>query len=96
MDETRFYYKNNWKQLRIQALEKNYISSYQLLEVEPTADWPVSFVLITTYGNKEQYDKREDNFGKLIEARGDLRLLNDKKPGEFRKFFYGEDSAKNL
>ncbi len=38
--EALFYYQNNWQQLRIKAIEKNYIESYQLLETIPTAETP--------------------------------------------------------
>ncbi|WP_244462150.1 hypothetical protein [Wocania ichthyoenteri] len=66
--ETLFYYQNNWQQLRIKALEKDYIESYQLLETTPTVKTPYTFMLITTYKNKAQYEASEKNFQELIDA----------------------------
>jgi len=94
--ECIFYYENNWKVLRVQAIQKEYILSYQLLETPSTPDSPFHFILITTYANKQQYDKREKNFGELIEKRGELKLLNSKKPGEFRKVIFGKEPVKHL
>ena len=94
--ETLYYYKNNWKVLREAALKKNYIDGYNLLEIEPTDATPYNFILITTYANQEQYNNREAHFEELIKAAGGLKLLNDKKPEDFRAFIHGQDSVKNL
>ena len=94
--EAEFYYENNWKVLRDQAMEKGYIHSYQLIKTEPTEDLPVSLMLITTYKDMAQYEQAEENFGKLIEASGGLKLLNDKKPGEFRKNIYSKGPLKSF
>ena len=91
-EETLYYYENNWKQLREDAVRDGYIHSYQLLEVERQEELAFDLILVTTYANQEQYDKREDNFGKLIDARGSLKLLNEKTPNDFRKnLFYREN-----
>ncbi|NVK52421.1 MAG: hypothetical protein HWD85_05760 [Flavobacteriaceae bacterium] len=89
--EVLFYYQNNWEELRKKAVKKSYIDSYQLLETTPTKDAPFSFMLITTYKNKAQFDKREAHFQELIKAQGKLKLLNNKKPKEFRKTIFGKD-----
>jgi len=94
-DETLFYYQNNWQQLRIKALEKGYINNYQLLETIPTEESPYSFILITTYTNKEQFDHREKHFQGLIKEKGGLKLLNDKEPKEFRQASRGHDMVKH-
>lgn len=93
--ETLYYYQNNWKVLREAAVKKDYIDSYNLLEIEPTEATPYNFILITTYANQEQYNKREAHFEELIKASGGLKLLNDKEPKDFRKFIDGQDSVKN-
>lgn len=90
--EVVFYYQNNWEVLRKMAIKKGYIDSYQLLETKPTKDAPFSFMLITTYKNKAQFDKREPHFQELIKAKGKLKLLNNKKPREFRKVIFGKDT----
>ena len=94
--EALFYYQNNWEQLRIKAVEKGYIDSYQLLETQPTAETPYSFMLITTYKSKLQYHASEANFNMLIEASDGLKLMNDKKPGDFRKVILHNDEVKHL
>ena len=93
--EVLFYYQNNWQQLRIKALEKGYIKSYQLLETIPTKETPYSFILITTYPNSEKHEASEINFQKLIEASDGLKLLNAKKPNEFRKVIQYNEAVKH-
>ena len=91
-EETIYYYENNWKELRENAIRDGYNHSYQLLEVERQAELAFDLILVTTYANQEQYDQREDNFGNLIDARGPLKLLNEKTPNDFRKnLFYREN-----
>ena len=89
--EVLFYYQNNWEVLRKMALKRNYIHSYQLLKTTPTKDAPFTYMLITTYKNKSQFDKRELHFRELIKIKGKLRLLNKKKPKIFRKTIFGKD-----
>lgn len=67
--EAIYYFENNWKVLRERAIEKGYIDSWQLLEVEATPEAPFSLMLITTYKNDQQYADREKNFQELIAAR---------------------------
>jgi len=79
------------KKLRKTAVKKNYIDSYQFLETKPTKEAPFNFIIITTYKNKIQFDAREEHFQELIKAKGKLELLNNKKPGEFRKTLFSKD-----
>ena len=95
-EETIFYYKNYWQELRVKAIEKNYIESYEFLETEPTESTPYQFILITTYANKLQYEKGEAHFQELIKKRGDLKLLNEKKPKDFRKIIFNNDKVCHL
>lgn len=95
-DEAKFYYQNNWKQLRIEAVKKGYIKSYQLLEVPYDKAHPFHLMLITTYKNKTQFEQSEANFKILIEASGGLKLLNNKTPKEFRKVIFHKDHIKHL
>ncbi|WP_353777848.1 hypothetical protein [Winogradskyella sp. 3972H.M.0a.05] len=89
-EETLFYYHNNWEQLRKSAIKNGYIDSYELMLVFDTeSDYQI--ILKTTYKNQTQYDKRETHFQKLIENHGALKLLNDKKPKEFRKTLFGSE-----
>ncbi|MBO6525218.1 MAG: hypothetical protein JJ971_15420 [Balneolaceae bacterium] len=92
-EEVDYYYENNWKLLRDKAIKKGYIESYQLLETSYSEDAPFHLILITTYPNKERYDKREENFAVLIEEKGPRRLLNNKQPSEFRKIVFSKDKV---
>lgn len=94
--ETIYYYTHNWKVLRDQAMEKGYIHSFQLLEVPRNESEPFDIILITTYADQGQYEKREENFGELIEARGGRRLMNDKQPADFRKIIFNREDVHHI
>ena len=94
-DEALYYYENNWRRLRETAIEKGYIESFQLLENNGT-DTSFDLVLITNYSSKAQYDQREEHFGELIRARGDVVLLNAKQPDEFRKVVRSEKMVRHF
>ena len=89
-EEAVFYYENNWKQHRIKALDRGYISSYKLL-VKTSDDGQSDILLLTGYATEAQYEAREDNFSVVMaESRRDgPALLNDKTPGEFREVVDG-------
>ena len=93
--EAVYYYQNNWRALRKMALENDYIDSFQILETPFTEEEPFQLMLITTYANKEQYDLREDHFGELIKEIGALKLLNEKKPGDFRKTLFSKEKVRH-
>ncbi|MFS4467669.1 hypothetical protein [Maribacter sp. 2210JD10-5] len=93
--EAEYYYKNNWKKLRQTALEKGYIHSFEIIETKATEDAPFHIILVTTYANMEKYKPRESHFQELIKASGGLKLLNDKKPNEFRKTVFNKEMAQH-
>lgn len=95
-EEAVYYFQNNWKQLRIKAVEKGYIHSFQLLKTTFTEDTPFHLMLVTTYANEEQFNNREPHFSELIKASDGLKLLNDKEPSEFRKSVFSVERAKNI
>ena len=94
--EALFYYQQIWAKLRKIANEKAYISSYSLIETEPTLEFPVSFILITTYENAEQFELREEHFQEVMAQKGGLELLNNKKPDEFRKTLFSKERSLHL
>ncbi|MEM7551090.1 MAG: hypothetical protein AAF363_15510 [Bacteroidota bacterium] len=93
LEEAVYYYQNNWKVLREMALEKDYIDSFQFLENTDANNSTDStdIILITTFGDSVQFSKREKHFEELISIKGPLQLMNDKKPGEFRKTLKSQD-----
>jgi hypothetical protein len=83
--ETLFYYENNWKMLREKALAKEFIHSYELIETAGNERAAFDIILITRYADKDQFAKAEENFRRLIEERGPVKLLNELKPNDFRE-----------
>lgn len=83
--EALFYYENNWRQLRLKALKKHYINLFEIFESKADKKADFDIVLITRYSSKEQFDKSEEHFQKLIKESGGLKLLNNLKPSEFRE-----------
>lgn len=94
--EAVYYFQNNWKVLRQQAIKKNYISDFKLLCTQRSEEAPFDIILMTTYPDQKSYDQREANFAELIEAKGGLKLLNEKEPGEFRKSLFGKSNIRML
>lgn len=93
--EAIYYFQNNWTVLRDMAIDKSYIHSFQLLETPLSEGEPFQLMLITTYISKEQYDLREDHFAELIKEKGELKLMNDKKPSEFRKTLFSKEMVRH-
>ncbi|MEM6720458.1 MAG: hypothetical protein AAF611_14120 [Bacteroidota bacterium] len=91
--ETMYYYEHNWKVLRVMALEKNYIASFEIMETPYSEEAPFHLMLITTYKNAAQYEQREKRFQELIKQKGKLELLNDKKPPAFRKNLFHKEEV---
>ena len=87
-EEAVFYYENNWKQHRIKAMKKGYISSYKLL-VRTSDDGQTDILLITGYATQSQYENREKNFAIVMSAarKDGPTMMNDKLPGAFREIF---------
>lgn len=89
-EEAVYYYEQNWKQHRVKAMERGYISSYQLL-LKTSDDGNTDILLITGYASESQYALREENFAIVMQdpERDGPRLLNEKLPGEFREVIDG-------
>ena len=94
--EALYYFEHNWKVLREMAVEKGYIDSYQLLMVPADEKREFDLLLITTFTDQKQYDKIEDHFAELIQKAGSLKLLNDKKPTEFRESWMSLENLGHL
>ncbi|NND93217.1 MAG: hypothetical protein HKN45_00010 [Flavobacteriales bacterium] len=94
-EEAMFYYENNWQKARELGVNKGFIESFQLLEITPSEETPFHLILVTTYKDSLQYRLREENFEELFAIRGELKLLNQKKPGDFRKIIHGTESTRH-
>ncbi|WP_343486733.1 hypothetical protein [Allomuricauda sp. d1] len=95
-DEARYYFENNWKVFRQKALERNYIAGFQLLETAKTKEASFDFILVTTYANENSYANGEKNFQSIISEAEGLKLLNQKKPSEFRKSVAVQEKVMHL
>lgn len=89
-DETMFFYANNWKPYREEALKRGVIHSYELLEPLPATAAPFDLILITRYKSEEQHKNSEKNFEPILK---ELRpngpaLKNSVKPNEFREIVF--------
>jgi hypothetical protein len=85
-EEAVFYYENNWKQHRIKAVKKGFISSFKLL-LKTSDDGQTDILLITGYASESQYENREKNFARIMSdtGRDGPVMMNDKPPSAFRE-----------
>lgn len=86
-DEAMFFYENNWKVYRDEALKAGIIHSYELIDARSEANTGFDIVLVTRYKNERQMAESEKNFEPLLKR---LRpngpvLKNDLKPADFRE-----------
>jgi len=85
--EAVFYFRNNWKVLREEALKRGLVESFEMQVAEPGQEGEFEIVLITRFKDRAQHAAAEDNFRKLIK---ELRpegpmLVSAMKPDEFRR-----------
>lgn len=96
-DEAMFFFHNNWKIYRDEALRRGIIHSYEIVEARSETKTEFDLVLITRYSGEEQFKNSERNFEPIIK---DLRpngplLRNELKPDAFRQnvFLYSGKTA---
>jgi hypothetical protein len=85
--EAMFFYENNWKLYRDEALKRGVIRSYEIVESKADTLDNFNLVLITVYTDSVQHSRSEANFEPILRS---LRpngpvLLNELKPSDFRK-----------
>lgn len=85
--EALFFYQNNWKVFRETALQKKFIQSYKLLQLETDSTSTFDFILITEFANANDYKLSEERFQKIIKSVRPTgpKLLNNLLPKEFRE-----------
>ncbi len=96
--EAFYFYENNWKVLREKALEKGIIHSFEFVVVKSNEKADFDIILITRYKDQAQFEKSEANFRPFLEAHGNVKLLNETKPDDFRKSVFvinGQSFLKN-
>lgn len=83
--EATYYFENNWKLFREEAIKRGVITGYQFYETDD--DGQLEFVLITEFKDEEQFGNVEANFEpilKQLRPNGPV-MLNDVKPAAFRE-----------
>lgn len=87
IQETLYFYENNWKEFRDIALQKGYIKSYQLLKMQANNQADFDLILMTEYADSTQYQLAEERFQEIIREHSNqgIKLLNDLKPADFRQ-----------
>ncbi len=90
IQETLYYYENNWKIYRDIALQKNYITGFRIVACQPDTALDFDLILITEYADSSHFAKSEEYFGPIIK---DVRpngpiTLNELKADAFRSILY--------
>ena len=85
--EALYYYENNWKVYRDNALEKGFIKSYKLLTTQADSAANFDIILITEYVDSTQFQLSEERFQQIISnvSPNGSKLLNEWKPTDFRQ-----------
>jgi hypothetical protein len=85
--EALFFYENNWKLYRDEALRQGFITGYRVLQTKPDSAANFDLVLLTEYADSLQYNNSEKNFEGIIKhlRPNGPKLLNDMKPADFRQ-----------
>ncbi len=85
--EAIYFYENNWKVFREEALRLKYISGYQLIRTETDSTGWFDIILITQFADSVQRKKVEENFRPIMNrlSPNGPRMLNDVKRSEFLK-----------
>ena len=90
--EALYFYENNWKIYRDEAMKRGVIESYELIEASSDTNSDFDLILITRYRGEDQFKNSEKNFEPILK---ELRptgpmLKNTLKPEQFRRnlFYY--------
>ena len=90
--QKQFFYENNWKVFRLEALKTGFIKSFKMVSSETDTLGRFNIILLTEYKDSAQYNAREENFGQImkrISPNGSI-LLNSLKPREFSKIVFSK------
>ncbi|HMU47670.1 MAG TPA: hypothetical protein PKC72_14970 [Chitinophagaceae bacterium] len=92
--EALFFYENNWKAFREEALQKGYINSFEILKTRPDSSGDFDLVLLTEYPDSNAYKQIEDHFKEFNKNRKlspeIQKNLEDRK--NFSKYLFGKNA----
>jgi hypothetical protein len=93
-DEARYFYENNWRAYRAEAVKRGVIDSYEYVEVAAPHNAAFDIILITRYKGEAQFKNSEKAFEpimKELRPKGPL-LKGTFKPDDFREIVYSYTS----
>jgi len=94
-DEAIYFYENNWRFYRAEAVKRGLIDSYELIDARSDRETTFDLILITRYRGEEQFKNRETAFDPIIKEltpNGPF-LKGTSKPDDFRQnvsFYLGK------
>ena len=76
--EAVYFYENNWKLFREEAVKGGYISGFELVKSAVDSSGVITMWLITHYGDDASYGRSEENFRDIIKrvSPGGPKMLN--------------------
>jgi thiol-disulfide isomerase/thioredoxin len=86
-EEAAFFYRNNWMEVRKEAVKRGMIDSFELQFAKPSEAGEYDIALVTRYKDDAQYADAEKNFSLLFQElrpEGPL-FVSAAKPADFRK-----------
>lgn len=85
--EALFFYENNWKLYREEALKKKYITAYQIVKTPADSLANFDLILITEYASRADHQNSEKNFEPILKQLrpNGPKMLNNLKPDDFRQ-----------
>lgn len=89
--EVMYFYEQNWKAFREEALLQKHISGYRLIKTKPDDTGHFTLILITQFPDSTAFKRVEENFRpimKKLSPKGP-RMLNDVKREQFLQFVAG-------
>lgn len=83
--EAIFFYENNWKVFREEALRQKFISGFELIKSETDTTGVLTVFLITDYPDSLSFANREKNFEGITTrlSPGGAKMLNSVTRKEF-------------
>ncbi len=82
--EVMYFYENNWKAYRQEALKAGYISGYQLIKSRPDSTGLFSVILVTQFPDSITFRNVEENFRPIMQklSPNGPKMLNALKRNE--------------
>lgn len=83
--EAVYFYENNWKVFREEAMREGYISGFELVKSDVDSVGVMAMFLVTHYKDSASYGGSEKNFGGIIKrmSPGGPKMLNSVVRREF-------------